>query len=142
MGSLSLQAVAGIEPGLENLQFVETSEGKNIPRDVRQVLAFIREHLFSPELNVQQLKRGCGIGDNNVSSRFRRAVGIPIKDYIESLRMEAAARLIRESLISIYDIAQVIGYDNPQTFYRAFERRFHCTPATYRLLERRGLRTG
>ena len=134
--------IDGIGSFPESLRFAEPLNSKDMPQNVRQILSFIHQHLCSPGLNVQQLKRSCQIGDNNISSRFRQVVGVTIKDYIESLRMEVAARLLRKRSVSIYEIAQSVGYDNPQTFYRAFERRFHCTPATYRSVERRAKEDG
>jgi len=131
---------------LEGFRLASRQDDRGFPREIRQVLTCIHENLFSPGLNVQQLKRHCQIRDNNVSSRFRRTVGQTIRDYIESLRMEAAGLLLRERQAGILDVAQSIGYDNPQTFYRAFGKRFHCTPSAYRRNEGRrrygGLRDG
>lgn len=104
-----------------------------MPHDIRTALVFIHENLFSPDLDVQQLKRRCRIGDNNISSRFRCRLGQTIKVYIESKRMKAAAHvLVQEPEMRVYDVAQAVGYDSPQTFYRAFARQFECTPTDYR----------
>jgi two-component system response regulator YesN len=127
---------------LEGFRLAQRRDDSELPREIRQILACIHEHLFSSGLNVQQLKRRCRIRDNNISSRFRRALGLTMKDYIESLRMEAAALLLRERRVGIFDVAQSIGYDNPQTFYRAFAKRFQCTPAAYRRSQERRSRSG
>jgi AraC-like DNA-binding protein len=41
-----------------------------------------------------------------------------------------AAKLLLQKRIGVFDVAQYIGYFHSQTFYRAFQRRFGCTPAT------------
>jgi two-component system response regulator YesN len=109
---------------------------EDLPREIREVLAHIHRHPFDLQLNVRHLKSCCRIRDNNISSRFRYVVGMTIKQYVESLRMEAASRLLREEGIGIFDIAVSVGYDNLQTFYRAFERYHGCTPARHRRLAR------
>lgn len=104
-----------------------------LPQDVQTTLTFIHEHLFSPDLNVQQLKRRCRIGDNNITSRFRYNLGQTIRDYIEATRMDAAAHVLAHAPeVRIYDVAHAVGYEHSQTFYRAFARHFQCTPTDYR----------
>ena len=100
--------------------------------EVRLVLNHVHQHLFDLDLNVERVKIHCRIRDNNVSSRFRHAMGVTIKTYIESLRMDAAERLLRHRKIGVFDVAQFVGYNHLQTFYRAFQRRFGCPPAAYR----------
>jgi AraC-like DNA-binding protein len=103
-----------------------------LPREIREVLAHIHQNLFDLRLNVRHLKSCCRIRDNNVSSRFRYLMGMTIKQYVEILRMEAASRLLRKEEIGILDVSVSVGYHNLQTFYRAFERYYGCTPASYR----------
>ena len=105
-------------------------EGRS--RDIRRILDCIHEHLFDRDLSVGTVRSRCRLRDNNISTRFRRAMGISLKHYIERLRMEAAARLLRERAVSVLDIALAVGYEHPQTFYQAFRRCYACTPAAYR----------
>ncbi|HEX5717449.1 MAG TPA: AraC family transcriptional regulator [Thermoanaerobaculia bacterium] len=105
---------------------------EDLPREIREVLAHIHVNLFDLELNVRSLKSCCRIRDNNVSSRFRYLMGMTIKQYVEGLRMEAAARLLRNEDVGIFDVSIAVGYNSLQTFYRAFGRHCGCTPAEYR----------
>lgn len=105
---------------------------QDLPREIQAVLTHIHQHLFDLQLNVRSLKSCCRIRDNNIASRFRYLVGMTIKQYVENLRMEAASRLLRKEEIGIFDIAVSVGYYNLQTFYRAFERYYGCTPAKHR----------
>lgn len=105
---------------------------RELPEDVRRVLSHIEENAFDPALNVQRIRLQCGLRDNNVSSRFRLFVGATIRDYLESLRMEAAASLLKQSGATILEVALAVGYSNLQTFYGAFRRKYSCTPDVYR----------
>jgi AraC-like DNA-binding protein len=78
------------------------------------------------------VRERCGIRTNNISSRFRWALGIGLRDYIEARRMEAADHLLRTSDVGIFDLAMALGYEHETTFYRAFRRHFGCTPAASR----------
>jgi AraC-like DNA-binding protein len=106
--------------------------GDELSEELQSVLDCIHGHVFEPDLNVKTLKARCQIRDNNVSSRFRYTLGIGIKEYIESLRMEAAMLLLREEGLPVFHVAKAVGYAYEETFYRAFRRHFGCTPARHR----------
>ena len=100
--------------------------------EMSRILAEIHRDPFDPDLDVRNLRRRCRLKDNNVSSRFRFAVGVTMREYIEEIRLQAARRLIDESRISVFEISLAVGYKHPQTFHSAFLRRFRHTPASRR----------
>lgn len=100
--------------------------------EVQSLLDSIHRDPFDSNLNVKQLKARCRVRDNNVSSRFRRALGVTVKGYIEKLRMQAACHLLAFDSVTVFDIALSVGYYHPQTFYNVFRRRLGCTPSAYR----------
>jgi AraC-like DNA-binding protein len=105
---------------------------RELPADIQRVLSYIDENAFDPRVNVQRIKLRCGLRDNNVSSRFRFFMGATIRDYLESLRMDAAAFLLRQGGATVMEVAFAVGYNNLQTFYGAFRRKYTCTPDAYR----------
>lgn len=108
-------------PGLERLT-----------REIREVVGCIHAHMFEPELNVKIVRAKCRIRDNNISSRFRLALGTGIKDYIDSHRMAAAQLLLQQTSLAVFDIAMAVGYLHVETFYQVFHRHFACTPGEFR----------
>lgn len=102
------------------------------PEKLRPLLGHIREQLFSPELNVQSLKRACAVRDNSVSTAFGQAIGLPPRPYIESRRLETAERLLSETAISVNEISRLVGFSSEAVFYRAFRRWRHMAPTAFR----------
>lgn len=103
-----------------------------LPRDVSEVLDYIHQHLFDPDLNVTTVRAGCRLRDNNISTRFRMALGRGIREHIEHLRLRAADQLLRESDLEVYLVAMAVGYDHQETFCRAFQRHFGASPSQTR----------
>lgn len=101
-------------------------------REIREILEHVHAHLFEPELNAKRVLRDCRLRSHNVSCRFRWEVGEGLRHYIESLRMKAAAWVLREHDTVIFDLSMALGYQHEETFYRAFQRRFGCTPSELR----------
>ncbi len=121
-----------VQDDLDRFRLERKPRGVELPPKVSAVLQCIHEDLFDPGLNVKTLKQRCGIQDNNISCLFKFALGATIKDYIDSLRMEAADLLLQNRKLGVLDVAIWVGYEHPATFYRVFQKRFNCTPSVYR----------
>lgn len=100
-----------------------------VPFRVREVLACIHEHLFERDLTVARVRAQCRLRDHNVSCQFHNAIGMPMREYIERLRLAAADRLM-DAGASVADAAYLVGYAHLQTFYRAFARYSHHSPGS------------
>jgi len=107
-------------------------EGR-LPREVDEIVRFIHEHLFEESLNVNLVRARCRLRNNNVSARFRRVLGLGIREYVEQLRLDAARSLLSHRELEVYLIAMTVGYQHQETFCRAFQRRFGQTPSERRL---------
>lgn len=107
----------------------ELSPAASVPRDIAAVLQFIHTHIFESSLNVNTVKHGCRIKNNNISTRFRIVLGLGIREYIETLRLSAASHLLQGQRFEVYLIAMAVGYEYQETFCRAFRRHFGCPPS-------------
>jgi AraC-like DNA-binding protein len=122
----------GVERELADLMATRKIVDHSLPREVREILAYIHTHLSDETLSVKVIRRSCRIGNHNVSSRFRLALGVSIGDYIKKLRMEVATRLLRDERLEIYRIGSVVGYLHQESFTRTFRRYYGCSPSAYR----------
>ena len=111
----------------------------SLPREIAEILRFVHNHLFDSALNVAAARRSCGLRNNNVSTAFRVAMGLGLREYIETLRLRAAERLLRVADLEVYLVAMAVGYDHQETFCRAFQRQLGHTPSEHRLAARSGV---
>lgn len=74
-----------------------------------------------------------GVNRNRLNSILTQCTGYTIAIYINNLRVEYAARRIREHPEYIISyIAQECGLPNVSTFHRLFRERYSMTPAEYK----------
>jgi AraC-like DNA-binding protein/tetratricopeptide (TPR) repeat protein len=120
----------------ESLERIRQDRAR-VPQRLKPLLAYIEEHLFDPTLDVNQLKRSCGVRDNSVPIQFHSAVGRPPHGYIEDRRLETACRLLADTDLKIWQISELLGYSSIQVFSRAFSRWSGQRPTLYRKKARR-----
>jgi AraC-like DNA-binding protein len=65
-------------------------------------------------------------------NRRLRSEGVSWRQIVQDRRMNAAARLLRQSQRGVAEIALAVGYSESASFVRSFNRYFGTTPKRYR----------
>lgn len=105
---------------------------KRAVRIVRSAQTVIAEHIGEP-VNVQLLAQLLRISPNYLSALFKSETGVRLTEYITNVKMQEAARLMRETGKNITEIAGILGYDNANYFSRLFKKHYGVNPSDYRL---------
>lgn len=105
---------------------------------LKKAQAFIRDH-FTEEISVADVAGHVGLNHSYLQTLFHQSFGGGIMEYINSQRMERAQFLLRNSSMSITDIAFETGFNSRQHFGYTFEKRFHVSPKGYRKLNGQNL---
>lgn len=99
--------------------------------DVMRTLVHIEAHL-DEDLSTPALAVVAGLS----ASRFHRVFAAEVRQsphaYVSRLRLERAAFYLATQEGTVRDIALAVGYPTPETFTRAFARRFSRSPSGYR----------
>lgn len=94
-------------------------------------LVHIQTHL-DQDLSLDVLADEAGVSKFHFHQLFRDATGETPKSYVDRLRLEKAALQLRMQDASILAIALACGYQNHETFSRAFRAHFGVAPRDYR----------
>ena len=114
--------------GPENPQRLEPAERMNArhPR-VRRLLAMLDSHL-EDRLNVAQMAAFERISEREVRRLFRIHLGLSPQAYHRRARLEKARHMIRQTDLSVSDVAIRCGFASGSDFSRAFKREFRQRP--------------
>lgn len=99
---------------------------------IRQMLEYIDDQLFSPDLSVQGLKTACKIRNNAITTQFHAAVGMPPNQFISDMRLKVARRLLERTDLPVWKISELLGYSSIQVFSRTFARVVGHRPTVHR----------
>jgi transcriptional regulator GlxA family with amidase domain len=113
-------------------QFSATLTAQKAERNaLADLLAWLPEHLIS-DLSIKAMARIVAMSPRNFSRAFKQAVGSTPAQHLETLRVEAARRLLETSSLSQAEIAGLVGLNNTETLRRIFGRHLHVTLGAYR----------
>lgn len=82
---------------------------------------------------VKRLAEVSGVSEAHFSRSFKRAFGVPPHRYLLTRRIERATSLLRDSALSITDIAFSTGWESLGTFGRTFHDITGRSPSAVRL---------
>jgi AraC family transcriptional regulator len=98
---------------------------------IMPALIHIQAHL-DQDLSLDLLADEVRLSKYHFHQLFRRATGETPKDYVDRLRLERAAIHLRIRRASVLEIALECGFQNHETFSRAFRTRFAMSPRNFR----------
>lgn len=93
---------------------------------------YIAGHYDDPNLSVEALCDQLHLSPAYFSTLFKRETQKSFTAYVTEVRMERAARLLRETDEKTYLIAQRTGYADPNYFSFVFKRHFGMPPSKFR----------
>ncbi|MEP1093460.1 MAG: AraC family transcriptional regulator [Cyclobacteriaceae bacterium] len=81
---------------------------------------------------LESLARNVGMSRTSLSNRFRDLVGETPMNYLTNWRILNAKELLKESDLSVREVAHKIGYRSEAAFNRVFKNRVEITPLKFR----------
>jgi AraC-like DNA-binding protein len=99
---------------------------------ISQAKRYVQEYLGSPELSVKQLAGLLHCSPDYLSYIFHRETGQRLIAYIHRERVKVAMNMLRNSTLSISEVAYALGFESQAYFSRVFKRLAFKTPMDYR----------
>lgn len=97
------------------------------------ILKHIAKH-FSENITLNSLSKELGYSPFHLSRLLNQKIGYQFNDYINSLRVSMAQKLLIETDTSISQIALECGFESLRNFNRVFKKHVSSTPSDFRRL--------
>jgi AraC-like DNA-binding protein len=142
-GLSSLMSLLDLWQYLESLAW---SEGlspfskENSRQNHNPVIEKVIEHLlhhYHEEIRQPDLANMASMSISHFSRFFKKSTGFSFSDYLNKIRIDQACQRIRNTDLSISQIAYDVGYRNLSQFNLNFKKIYDMTPKAYQLECRR-----
>ncbi len=110
-----------------NSQF-DTNKNK---QKIQQAVEYIKEN-YAKDLNMAVVSNYISMNYSMFSYSFKQYTGSNFVNYLKTIRMEEAKKLLVETDMRVIEISQTVGYDNEKHFMKIFKSSCGVSPSEYR----------
>lgn len=102
-------------------------------RSISIILDYLNNNYYL-DISLKDVSKNVNLSYNYLSKVFKDEIGKSFVDYLTELRMEKSMELLANQNLSVKEICQKIGYNDPNYYSKAFKKVTEMTPTEYRLL--------
>ncbi|MBR4059562.1 MAG: helix-turn-helix transcriptional regulator [Lachnospiraceae bacterium] len=119
----------------EYIQFICDDISRKYHNESNEIIINIQniviENYNNKNLSVSFIADSLGRNSKYISRLFKEGTGIGLLDYINQYRICEAQKIMNSKKYTVEKIAEMVGYDNVQTFRRSFVKYTGKTPSEF-----------
>ncbi|MBW4084602.1 helix-turn-helix domain-containing protein [Paenibacillus sp. S150] len=117
-----------VYPAIQLLEERQETQFTSISEEVKQLIA----EAFDTDLTLEKCSARLNYHPQYISRVFRQETGISFTDYLAQYRLGVAKKWLKDTDLTITEIAMKLKYNNPANFIRYFRKMEGITPGQYR----------
>lgn len=103
-------------------------------KSINKVLEYINRNIHANP-SLEELSQIANISSFHFHRIFKTIVGENLGEYIQRLRLEHVASMLRTSNLPLSELADKSGYNNTQALSKAFKKYFGMPPSVYKTMQ-------
>ncbi len=104
---------------------------KNINQILQNAMKYICEHYAAP-ITLNELAEHTYVSTYYLSRMFKKELGKNFVEYLNEVRIEKAKELLQDNKYKTYEIAELVGVQDPHYFSKIFKKYTNMTPTEYK----------
>ncbi|MGG1515366.1 response regulator [Paenibacillus oryzisoli] len=116
---------------MDILEGIGASGGSREAQQLRMIKEYIEEH-YSENITLESMAAQVFMNPYYFSSFFKKHTQENFKQYVTNVRMKNAVRLLLQTDLLVYEIAEQVGYHNPRQFSDMFKKCYGKLPQEYK----------
>jgi signal transduction histidine kinase/AraC-like DNA-binding protein len=98
---------------------------------LKEVMEAIEKNLGKPDFNIEELCQQFCLSRSHFTRKIKQISGMSPIELLNGYRLKKAAQLIKQSGLSISEIAYMVGFEHPNSLSRAFKKQFGVSPSEF-----------
>jgi signal transduction histidine kinase/ligand-binding sensor domain-containing protein/DNA-binding response OmpR family regulator len=100
---------------------------------INKAIEYTENNISNPHFSVEELSRELGMSRVHLYKKLSSLSGKTPIEFIRIIRLKRAAQLLKESRLTVSEIAYEVGFNNPKYFRKYFKDEFGVLPSQYAL---------
>ena len=102
---------------------------------MERIMKAVNKNLNDSDFNVEMLCQEVGISRAQLHRKMKELTGLSTSEFIRNIRLEQAARLLKEQKINVTQVAYTVGFSNLAHFSTIFRKHFGVSPSEYSVMK-------
>ncbi|MBU3188124.1 response regulator [Clostridium bowmanii] len=119
--------VKSIVNGLKNKPISDNDNGYKV-----KIQKEIEDNIGNPQLSLTLLSDKMGLSFGYLSNLFKKLIGVTFQEYVFNERMERAKIILLSTDMKNYEIAEALGFEDPNYFSTVFKKKYGMSPNQYK----------
>ncbi|MFG1735709.1 response regulator [Paenibacillus sp. 843] len=116
---------------IESANYIAQLRKEQHKGGIQKIRAYIEAH-YHENISLKGIAGKFYMNPVYLGQLFKKAYGMYFNDFLLQLRVNEAKRLLRQTDLRIYEVAERVGFGNPDYFVTQFEKMERMTPSEYR----------
>lgn len=113
------------------IDYIQSERKKGSQARIDIAKKYMKQH-YMESITLNDLADYVELNPSYFSNLFKVETGVNFSDYLLEIRMDMAKRLLRDPKHKIYEVGNLVGYEDVVSFGRAFKKKIGMSPKEYR----------
>ncbi len=106
----------------DTVNMIISTQNKKVNQAIEDIKNYINENMSDPEMSLSHTAKKFYMNVSYLSRIFKQESGYTFVEYLTKIRMEKAIRLLKETDLKAYQVAELVGISNPHYFSICFKK--------------------
>ncbi len=98
---------------------------------LHSIYEMLKSNLDNPEFTVEELADVLNMSRSLVYKKVKMLTGLSPNEYVRSLRLAEAARLLKTRQYKVFEVVYMVGFTDLKYFRQCFAKEFGCSPSEF-----------
>lgn len=98
---------------------------------MEKIMKSINKNIGDSDFGIEMLCSEVGMSRTHLHRKMKEMTGISTSEFIRNIRLEQAARLLKERHVNVSQVAYSLGFTNNGHFSKVFKQHFGVPPSEY-----------
>lgn len=121
-----------LEQSLLLSKTIQSTRKNTIRLLIEKAVVFINENYTDLNMSLETVAEHLHLSQEYLSRQFKKEMGETFIHYLTDVRLQEAKRLIEDTNCKNFEVAEIVGYNEPNYFSYSFKKHFGISPSQYR----------